>query len=48
MAGVGTGEGPSYTAGRVTTTFDLSVGVENRSDPYFYSLYGISLRYRLF
>lgn len=47
LSGVGLGAG--YTAGRVTTALDLSIGVErNVPSPYFYGLLGISLRFRLF
>ncbi len=37
-----------YTVGRVTTSFDLSLGVANRSNPNLYGLIGMSLQYRLF
>lgn len=47
LSGVGLGAG--YTAGRVTATLDFSLGAErNVPSPYFYGLFGISLRFRLF
>ena len=46
LTGIGLGVG--YTVGRVTTSFDLSLGVANRSNPNLYGLIGISLQYRLF
>ena len=46
LTGIGLGVG--YTVGRVTTSFDLSLGEANRSNPNLYGLIGISLQYRLF
>ncbi len=46
FSGIGLGTG--YTVGRVTATFELSLGVSNRASGALYGSLGMSLRLRLF